>query len=235
MTKEIDRNDKEEYASEMRLYDPDTEERLYMDAKERERFLNASNELKRRDYRLFCQAIHWTGARPAELIELTGNRIDVINNCIKLRTLKQRKFNRKGEVKAPQYREIPVPESLIDSLDYLYDLRNKKRKACPSLGLPLWANDKDPSKHISRTTGWRIVKRAMAIAGIEGKQSSPKGFRHGFGVAMAVAGRNIYEIQKLLGHSEASSSAIYLSVVGREAHDLQMDAWSVANKNWSKD
>lgn len=61
-----------EYASEMRLFDPALGQRLYMDARERERFIQATHDLVSRERRLFCHVLHWTGARISEVLELTG-------------------------------------------------------------------------------------------------------------------------------------------------------------------
>jgi site-specific recombinase XerD len=51
---------------------------------------------------------------------------------------------------------------------------------------------------------------------------------------MIKAGMSIYELKDRLGHESASTTAIYAQVVGQEAHDLQMQYWERANKNWEK-
>lgn len=45
---------------------------------------------------------------------------------------------------------------------------------------------------------------------------------------------DIYTLQKLMGHERPETTAIYLQVVGQEAHDLQMSYWQQANKSWEK-
>ncbi|MDQ2802515.1 MAG: hypothetical protein M3Y41_07460 [Pseudomonadota bacterium] len=40
----------------------------------------------------------------------------------------------------------------------------------------------------SRMTGWRAVHAVMRAAGLDGVHASPKGLRHGFGVAAVTAG-----------------------------------------------
>lgn len=229
-----DKPNQQQYATGMRLYDPKTRDRLYMDEGEREQFIKASSELKKREHRLFCQVMHWTGGRLSEVAELTGSRIDVRRNSIIIRTLKQRKYTRSGELKAPKFREIPIPTELIEQLDLFFDLRGKARRNPKLLDQHLWPSEKHPNQPMHRSTAWRIIKRVMTIAGIEGKQATAKGFRHGFGVAMAIAGKDVYQIQYQMGHEYAETTAIYLSVVGQEAHDLQMAAWEQANKNWDK-
>lgn len=83
---------------------------------------------------------------------------------------------------------------------------------------------------MSRATGWRIVKRVLDEVGIEGPQATPKGFRHGFGVAMVLGGMDVYTLQHILGHERPETTAIYLQVRGQEAQTLQMQYWAEANK-----
>jgi integrase len=222
------------YENEMRLFDPKLGQRLYVDSRERDLFLNAANKLENRQHRLFCHVLHWTGARISEILELTGQRIDIDRNAIIIRTLKKRKKTAKGEIKQPQYRQVPVPTELINSLDLLYNLRSKKKKNDHALKLPLWESKGDSRKAISRSTGWRIVKRIFDQTGIEGPQATAKGFRHGFGVAMVLGGMDIYTLQHIMGHERAETTAIYLQVKGQEAHELQMQYWKRANKNWEE-
>ncbi|MCP3668894.1 MAG: tyrosine-type recombinase/integrase [Gammaproteobacteria bacterium] len=132
-----------DYASEMRLFDPASGQRLYMDAQERERFLQHANDLPSRPHRLFCHLLHWTGARITEALALTADRIHIERHSITLRTLKKNKYTRQGELKAPTYREVPVPAELIDALDLLFDLRGMHRRRCASLRLPLWPHQQD--------------------------------------------------------------------------------------------
>ncbi len=124
-----------------------------------------ANELPSREHRLFCQVLHWTGARITEALELTSNKINIDRDSITLRTIKKSKLTKQCEIKAPVYRQIPVPKELIDSFDFLLDLRGKHRRHCNSLKLPIWPNQNDPARPMSRATGWRIVKRVLDAAG----------------------------------------------------------------------
>jgi integrase len=225
----------EKYHSEMRLFDPKLGQRLYLDERERELFLESTNRLKSRRHRLFCHVLHWTGARLSEALELTGNNIDCDKQTIIFRTLKKRKRTAKGELKAPVYRQVPVPPELISGLDYRYNLRNLKKAKDTSLALPLWSHKSAPRKPMSRSTGWRIVKSALEHAGIEGPQATAKGLRHGCACAMILGGMDIYTLKTILGHERAETTAIYLQVKGQEAHELQMQYWKEANKNWKND
>lgn len=166
------------------------------------------------------------------MLELSGQRIDFDNQAITFHTLKKRKLTKRGEIKAPVYRQVPVPPELLNALDLLYDLRNLKKQKSRKLTLPLWPHQTDPKKAMSRATGWRIIKKVLDAADIEGSQATAKGFRHGFGVAMVMGGMDLYTLQHILGHERPETAAIYLQVKGQEAHGLQMGYWNEANKGW---
>ncbi|MEW8288513.1 MAG: site-specific integrase [Candidatus Thiodiazotropha endolucinida] len=80
---------------------------------------------------------------------------------------------------------------------------------------------------MSRPTAYRLVKRVMDRAGVKGKQTTGKGLRHGFGVAMVTAKKPlpIHILSQLMGHSDTKTTEIYLQVVGEEKRQLGEDAW----------
>ena len=75
----------------------------------------------------------------------------------------------------------------------------------------------------SRMTGWRAVHAVMQAAGLEGVPASPKGLRHGFGVAAVTAGIPLNLVQKWLGHGQNSARTVLgLSVSrGGRRYDVQ--------------
>lgn len=222
-----------DYASEMRLFDPRLGQRLYLDAGERERFLQHIDCLENLSHRLFCEVLHWTGARVSEALAVTGQHINFERQTMTFRTLKKRKLTRQGELKAPVFRQVPVPQALLSVLNYYFDLGNRQARRDPTLSDPLWPHRTDPERPMSRATGWRIIKRVLDAAGIEGPQATPKGFRHGMAVAMVLGGVDVYTLQNILGHERPETTAIYLQVRGQEAQTLQMQYWAEANKQWA--
>ena len=72
-------------------------------------------------------------------------------------------------------------------------------------------------------TGWRAVHAVMAAARLDGPHASPKGLRHGFGVAAVAAGIPLNLVQKWLGHAQLTTTAIYANAVRRrgEGHRPQ--------------
>jgi integrase/recombinase XerD len=92
----------------------------------------------------------------------------------------------------------------VDALDLGHGIRERQARRGKGRGERLWP--------WSRMTGWRAVHAVMATAGLDGPQASPKGRRHGFGVAAVSAGIPLNLVQKWLGHAQLSTTAIYASL-----------------------
>ena len=58
---------------------------------------------------------------------------------------------------------------------------------------------------------------------LEGPHASPKGLRHGFGVAAVTADAPLNLVQKWLAHAQLSTTAIYADTVGAEEGHRQQD------------
>ena len=202
------------YRPKMRIYDTKGN-RLYLNEKERDRFLESAEEEDRED-RMFCNVLHYTGCRPSEALELTARRIFVDESAIQFRSLKKRVVHNDGTPKEPEYRAVDVPKRLIDEIDLVFNIRGryKRNKHLDDL---IW--------NMSRVQAWRLVKRAMDRAGIRGKQATAKGLRHGFGIAMLQANVPLHIVSDLLGHADSKTTEIYLKAVGLERRSLVMQAW----------
>jgi len=68
-------------------------------------------------------------------------------------------------------------------------------------------------------TGWRAAR-------LEGPHASPKGLRHGFGVAAVSAGIPLNLVQKWLGHAQLITTAIYADAVSAEEKDIAQRMWN---------
>ena len=60
----------------------------------------------------------------------------------------------------------------------------------------------------------------MEAARLDGPHASPKGLRHGFGVAAVSAGIPPNLVQRWLGHAQITTTAIYADAVGPEEKDI---------------
>ena len=150
--------------------------------------------------RLLCLTIYFTGCRISEALALAGDDIDSSHAVIRILCLKKR-----GKAET---RRVPVPVSLAEELPTL---------ARESENAKLWA--------YSRTTAWRIIKEVMEAAGIEGIHATAKGLRHGFGVRGAMGKVPVNVIQRWMGHSDPSTTAIYLAVRDDEERELIKRTW----------
>ena len=173
--------------------------RKYLTKDEGRRFVLHATKLSRQNA-LFCLTIYYTGCRLSEALALHRQDVDLEMKAILIRSLKKRG---KHEI-----RRIPVPVFLANGLlDISVSGANK----------PLWS--------LSRTTGWRIVKRVMAAAGISGIHATTKGLRHGFGVRGAMVQIPVNLIQGWMGHADSSTTAIYLAVKDDEERTLIGKTW----------
>ena len=184
--------------------------RLYLTESERRKFLAAADE-EDRLVRSFCYVLGYTGCRISEALQLVGERIDFDAGAIVFETLKKR---RKGV-----YRAVPVPPKVLEMLAMVHGLKDRKKRAKrdspPAL---LW--------DFGRTTAWKKVLEVMKAAGVKGPQATPKGLRHGFGVAAIQAGIPLNLLQRWLGHAQLTTTAIYANAVGPEERNIAARMWA---------
>jgi len=179
-------------------YDPQGR-RKYLTHAEGRVFLKCSRKLPLREA-LFCVTLHYTGIRISEALASTKQDIDLESCVLRVRTLKKRQRE--------EFRRIPIPEWLVKRLHALETETPQGR---------LWP--------FSRTTGWRIIKRVMALAEIEGIHATTKGLRHALGVRGVMAGLPLKFLAELFGHSQIETTSIYLDVKDSEKRELMRRTW----------
>lgn len=158
------------------------------------------------DTGLFCWVLIEVGCRISEALALTCRSIDVSHGAIIVECLKKRK---KGV-----FRGIPVSDALIQSLNSHFRLRDRNSAECDER---LWA--------WCRMTAYRYVTALMYKARIEGPHATPKGLRHGFGVAAVSAGIPLNLVQRWLGHADMRTTAIYANAGGDEERRIASRMW----------
>ena len=134
----------------MRLYDTQGH-RLYLTGSERDDFRRAAEKAPR-EVRTYCHTLLYTGCRPSEALALTADRVDFQAQAI---TFESRKKRRPGI-----YRAVPVPAALLDALDLVHGIRDRKTRA------HLWT--------WSLKTAYTRVIEVMKAAGIAGPQPVPR-------------------------------------------------------------
>jgi integrase len=182
--------------------------RKYLTAGERDAFLREA-DLADRPVRTLCMTLAYAGCRLSEALALTADRVDLAAGVLVFESLKKRRTG--------IFRSVPVPPALLDTIDMVHGIREQHARRGKGRGVRLWP--------WSRMTGWRAVHMVMQAAGLEGVPASPKGLRHGFGVAAVTAGIPLNLVQKWLGHAQLSTTAVYANAVGAEEKDIARRMW----------
>ena len=183
--------------------------RKYLNRDERQRVIAAAARLERRAA-LFVLTLAWSGARISEILALTPRSFQIEQSLISIVTLKRRCW---------RVREVPIPPDLMKAIAEEFGLDAAQRDL-GSGNVRVWP--------MSRTTAWRTVKRVMDSAGISGRSACPRGLRHAFGVGTLQAGVPITLLQRWLGHSRLSATAIYATAAGPEEVALASLFWKWA-------
>ena len=183
--------------------------RKYLTQEERKVLLKAA-ACGAGELRTLVGVLVYTGCRISEALELTADRIDLREGVIVFESLKKRKRG--------VYRAVPVPPKLLDELQLVHRIRETEAKRGRGRKNLLWA--------MSRATAWRRIKELLRQAGIgQGAAATPKGLRHGFGVAAVTAGIPLNLVQRWLGHAQLSTTAIYADAVGAEEKTIAARMW----------
>lgn len=193
-------------SEQFRLWD-DHGRRLYLTPDERERFRSAAAQQPERELRTFAHLLLNSGCRISEGLAVIPDSISFSEKAVLFRTLKKRTEKR-------HHRAVPLPPAFLDELDLLHRIKGRKGREAQA---PLWT--------WHRGTAWYKIKAVMKLADIDGPQATAKGLRHGFGVIHAINRTPIPILQRWMGHSDPKTTAIYLQVVGEEAHQLAAAAW----------
>lgn len=183
--------------------------RKYLTQDERAAFLIAAAQFPH-EVRSFCHVLTYTGCRLAEALALTADRVDLSASRLTFEMLKKRKRG--------VYRTVPVPPDVVTMLDFVHNIRRAQGRRDRGWSLRLWS--------WSPVTAWRHVKAVMQAAGIRGAQASPKGLRHGFGVAAVQARIPLNLVQRWLGHAQLSTTAIYVEAIGPEEQEIAARMWT---------
>ena len=192
----------------MQLHTPEGA-RKYLTIAERDGFLRAADQADR-TVRTLCMVLAYSGCRLSEALALTADRVDLGVGTVVFESLKKRR----GGI----YRAVPVHPALLEAQVMAHgvrELQEGKRGRGRGVRLCPW----------SRMTGWRAVHAVMGAAGLDGLHASPKGLRHGFGVAAVTADIPLNLVQKWLGHAQLSTTAIYADAVGTEEQDIARRMW----------
>lgn len=148
---------------------------------------------------LFIELLYATGIRISELLSLKIADIDWQEECILVTG------------KGKKQRIVPFNTSTKEALiRYLNTLPHTTTWLFPS---------KNKLKPLSRQRFFQIIRELARDAGLDPNQISPHVMRHAFATHLLNRGANLMSIQKLLGHSNISTTEIYTHVMTGKLKD----------------
>jgi integrase/recombinase XerD len=154
--------------------------------------IDTSTKIGFRDYTMLYLML-MTGLRVSELLNLTIHDVDLHFSTITVRMGKGRKD-----------RIVPLNSAVRSVLQkYLSEVKPEKG---------LFDNKNSPK---SRRGVLYIIRKYCKLAKIE-KKVTPHTFRHTFATLLLRKGESVRLVQSLLGHSNISTTAIYLHIVDEE-------------------
>jgi len=187
------------------LHDKDGR-RKYLTPQERHTFAEAAKQLNGRK-RTFCLMLYHTGCRISEALALTNKHIDFSAKSVVLKTLKQRKTI---------HRSVPLHDDFLDELNLVHELKHRQ-KAKKYKNELIWG--------WKRKYGYMVIKEAMYLADLDGVHACPKGLRHAFAIACLEKQIQLNMVQKWLGHSSPTTTAIYANAMGEEERNIAKRLW----------
>ncbi len=179
------------------LESPKVEKKLpsVMSKKEVELLLEQpkANDSKGARDKAMLELLYATGIRVTELVSLDLNDVDTISGIIVCR-------NDNGKCRTIPFGNIAVKYLKI----YLNDFREKLNNDVNESALFLNFH----GNRITRQGFWKIIKYYNNKAKI-GKSITPHTLRHSFAVHLIENGADLQSIQKMLGHSDISTTQVY--------------------------
>ena len=149
------------------------------------------------------ELLYATGIRVSELISLENSDINLSMDFIKIRDLKKERLIPFG-TKAHN----ALTEYILNSRDVLLENNESDYFFVNCSG-----------SQMSRQGFWKLIKTYTKMAGIEA-DITPHTLRHSFAAHLVENGAELKAVQEMLGHSDISTTQIYLSNAQNHLRDV---------------
>ncbi len=180
------------------LFMVDNQVENYLDEEQMQRLLNVLRTDKNRPVCLILMMLISTGARLNEV--LTASWRNITGNTLKVDAIRS---------KSKRSRSIPLNDSALWVLAQL-ESKGRSDYLFPS---PVFAKD---GKDLPFTNITRARVRLFKLAGVSIRAHD---LRHGFASMLVSAGRSLYEVQQILGHSDPKVTMRYAHLSSKTLQD----------------
>ena len=161
------------------------------------------------DIRLHCllELAYASGLRASELVSLPDEAVRGDPRVLLIRG------------KGGRERMVPLSEPAREALRTWLAIRDGDDS--PRAGSRyLFPSTRSRSGHLSRIQLFREVKRIARDAGLDADVISPHTLRHAFATHLLANGMDLVSLQRLLGHSDLSTTEIYTHVLDERLREL---------------
>ncbi|MCL2081274.1 MAG: site-specific tyrosine recombinase XerD [Oscillospiraceae bacterium] len=153
--------------------------------------------------RAMLELLYATGIRVSELVGLNVGDVNLSASFIRCRGVSKERI-------------VPLYPAAVRSLsDYILLARGKMISVEREAALFVNLN----GERMSRQGFWKIIKHYQQASNIH-KQITPHTLRHSFAAHLLENGADLRSIQEMMGHSDISSTQIYVGLVNKRLKDV---------------
>ncbi|GHV06941.1 tyrosine recombinase XerD [Clostridia bacterium] len=152
--------------------------------------------------RAMLELLYATGIRVSELVALNTSDVNLSAHFIRCHS-------------GTRERVVPLYEAAVRSLSDYMLLARPKLTASPAQEA-LFLNL--TGERMSRQGFWKIIKHYQASSNIH-KEITPHTLRHSFAAHLLENGMDVHSLQEIMGHSDISSTQVYVTLVNRHLRD----------------
>ena len=155
--------------------------------------------------RAMLEVLYATGIRVSELVKLDINDVNLEFDFIKCSSGNEKE------------RVIPIGNMAKKAVTNYID--NFRLPVDDEQALFLNYN----GRRLTRQGFWKIIKKYVSIAGID-KKITPHTLRHSFATHLIDNGADLKSVQEMLGHSDISTTQIYIELTRNKINDVYKKA-----------
>lgn len=149
------------------------------------------------------ELLYATGIKVSEVVAANADDIDLENSVLRCRNGKKERM-------------IPLYPKVVTALANYVNLYIGEAEE-DEFGLPFFVNMN--AKRLTRQGIWKIIKFYAESAGVS-KDITPQTLRHSFAAHLMENGARLKDVQKMLGHSDISSTQIYLRLADNHFREV---------------